>query len=113
MKPLIAGKSLGAWLLRILMIWYVYVNYFGTFTAFEMKVLVFYIAAVYVIFSLLLFIGAFLKKQTVTVVSGLILFLVAVIQVIRMFPENPEIQSLRELIPAVLGFYFLTHGNTD
>lgn len=100
-------------MLRLLMIWYVYVNYFDTFTTFDLKALAFYIAAVYVICSLLLFIGAFLKKQTATVVSGLILFLVAVIQVIRMFPENPAIELLNDLIPAVLGFYFLTHGNAD
>ena len=113
MKPIVAGKALAAWLLRLIMIWYAYVYHFGTFAAFELKALSFYIAAVYVIFSALLFIGAFLKRQTATVVSGLVLFLVAVFQVVRAFPEDPEIQLLNDLIPAFLGFYFLTHGNTD
>lgn len=113
MKPLVAGKALASWLLRLMMVWYAYVFFLGTFTAFELTELSFYIAAVILIFSALLFIGAFFKKQTATVVSGLVLFLVAIIQVIIAFPEDPGIQLLNDLIPAILGFYFLTHGNAD
>ena len=113
MKPLIAGKALAAWLLRLIMIWYAYVYFFGTFAAFELKDLSFYFATVYIVFSVLLFIGAFLKNQTSTVVSGLLIFLVALLQVIRAFPEDIGRQLLNDLIPAILGFYFLTHGNTD
>ena len=113
MKPFTAGKSLASMLLRIIMIWHVYINYFNTFTGFELKSLAFYFAAIYVVFSLLLFIGGFLRKPSVSIISGLVLFLLPIVQVIRAFPENPETQLLNYLIPATLGFFFLTHGNSD
>lgn len=111
MKPFKSGAMLASWLFRILLVWFVYLNYYQTFTDFAVKSFDFYISAAYVVFGALAFIGGFLQKPAPTVLSGLAVFILPIVQLIRSFPEDPVNTLFAYVIPLATGFYFFTHGN--
>lgn len=111
MKPFKSGAIIAAWLFRILLVWFIYENYFRSFTSFEVQRFEFYMGAAYVLFGALAFIGGFLQKGAITVFSGLVVFVLPIIQLIRSFPEEPFTVLLSYLIPLAVGFYLFTHGN--
>jgi len=111
MKPFKSGMVIAAWLLRIMLVWFIYQHYFKTFGGFDFKAFSFYISAAYLVFGVLAFAGGFLQKPAMTVVSGLFIFILPLVQVIRAFPDDPGSVLLLYLIPLAVGFYFFTHGN--
>lgn len=76
MKPLKGLFPLATWLMRFAVVFFVITTYWNPFTAFNLQSVMFYISAVYIIFSVLLFIGGFLAKNSLTVISSLFLILV-------------------------------------
>jgi len=74
MKPLKGLIPFATWLMRLALGIFLFITFFSTFKAFDYHTLQFYIAAAYLIFVSLLFIGGFLGKQGTTVFSSLILF---------------------------------------
>ena len=113
MKAFKAGSQLGNWLLRIALGMYFYFIYFDLFTTFNTSSLHFYLAGFYLLFGLLLLIGGFFHNDSLTVFSGLLLFLLSIFGVI-------SIQWVNNLISAdtadyyliiAISFYFLTKGN--
>ena len=113
MKPFKSGATLAAWLLRITLLWFVYDHYFKAFPAFDLKSYSFYIHAAYILFAVLLLTGGFLQKSSLTVLAGLALFVLPIIQVIRDFPGDPLKVLPLFLLPLAIGFYFFTAGNGD
>jgi hypothetical protein len=113
MKPFKSGAILAAWLLRITLLWFVYVNYFGTFPGFDLKAFVFYVHTGYILFAVLLLAGGFMQKPGLTVLSGLAIFILPVAQLIREFPDEPAEVLLLYLLPLSIGFYFFTGGNNS
>jgi len=114
MKPFKAGATISAWLLRIILLWHVYLHYFNIFKTFDFSSKSFWFASAYVAFSVLLFIGGFVSKQTLSVISGLFLFLTAAAQlVMNGIPADPVNGLFAYFLLFATGFYFLTHGNTD
>jgi len=113
MKPFNSGAVLAAWLLRVLLIWFVYLNYFEAFTNFDFKDFDFYIQAAYLLFAVLLLAGGFMKTESLTVLSGLGLFILPIIQLIRVFPADMAEALLLYLIPLAIGFNFFTSGNNQ
>jgi hypothetical protein len=111
MKPFKSGLVIASWLLRITLVWFVYQQYFAPFTEFNVKTLEFYIQAMYVVFALLLVIGGLVKKPVVTVISGLFIFVLPVVQLIRSFPGEFQKHMLIYLIPLAIGFHFFASGN--
>lgn len=111
MKPFKSGTIIAAWLLRITLAWFIYKNYFQPFTGFAWKTFNFYIDAAYLLFGALLLAGGLMQKATLTVVSGLALFVLPIIQLIRSFPEDIGNSLLLYLIPMAVGFYFFSAGN--
>jgi len=111
MKPFKSAAIIASWLFRILLVWFVYQNYLKSFTTFEVQRFDFYISAAYVLFGALSFIGGFLQKAALTVFSGLVVFILPIIQLIRSFPEELLSVLLTYLIPLAVGFYLFTHGN--
>jgi hypothetical protein len=113
MKPFKSGATLAAWLLRMTLLWFVYEHYLIPFPGFHVKSYPFYIHAAYILFALLLLAGGFLQKSTLTVLSGLALFILPVIQLVRNFPGDPLKVVLLYLLPIAIGFYFFTSGNDN
>jgi hypothetical protein len=111
MKPFKSGTILAAWLFRITMLWFVYQYYYKGFPGFDLKSFQFYIHAAYLLSALLLVIGGFLQKPAVTVLSGLAIFVLPIVQLIHAFPKEPLTVALLYLLPLSVGFYFFTAGN--
>jgi hypothetical protein len=110
MKPFKSGTIVASWLLRITVMWFVYEHYFRALPAFDLKNFQFYIHAAYILFAILLFFGGFMQKPSMTVLSGLALFILPVVQLIRNFPDETGV-LLAFLLPMAIGFYFFTAGN--
>jgi hypothetical protein len=111
MKPLKTTTPLARWLLRLSLAVFIFFAYFGTFKKLEFGNLEFYFASVYVIFGVLLFIGGFLSKSSLTVLSGFIIFLLSVYLLIKTFSGDISEHMLGYLLPASIAFYFLSTGN--
>jgi hypothetical protein len=113
MKPFKSGIVIAAWLLRITLAWFIYKQYFHPFTDFGWKTFGFYIATAYLLFAMLLLAGGLMQKATLTVVSGLMLFVLPIVQLVRSFPEDPGNTILLYMIPLSVGFYFFSGGNNN
>jgi len=111
MKPFKSGAILASWLLRIMLVWFIYRQYLTTFTGFDLSSFNFYVGAAYILFGLLLFAGGFMQKPGLTVAAGLAIFILPLVQLIRDFPESFTGVLLIYLIPLAVGFYFFTSGN--
>lgn len=55
---------------------FVFMAYWNTFLQFNVKSVMFFVSAIFLIFNTLLFVGGFIKKSSLTVTSSLILILV-------------------------------------
>ena len=113
MKPFKSGAIIAAWLLRVMLVWFIYRNYFQAFAGFDLKSFSFYIGAAYLLFGLLLLAGGLLQKPGLTVISGLAIFALPIVQLIRIFPEDLSNVLLLYLIPLSVGFWFFTSGNNQ
>jgi hypothetical protein len=113
MKPFTSGSVIAAWLLRLTVAGFVYLNYAKGFPAFDLKSFSFYIHSAYMMFAVLLIVGGFMQKPTLTVVSGLFLFVLPIVLLIHSFPDDLLSGMLLYLIPLSTGFFFFTAGNNN
>ncbi len=113
MKPLKTTIPLSRWMLRICLTAFVFFTYFNTFMTMSFKSLGFYFAAIYIVFGALLMIGGFLPKHSLTVFSGLVIFILSVYQLIKSFTGEINEYLLVYLLPASIAFFFLSTGNND
>jgi hypothetical protein len=111
MKPFKSGTIIAAWLLRIMLAYFIYQNYLEVFSGFDIKSFSFYISSAYILFGLLLIAGGFMQKPALTVVSGLAIFIIPIAQLVRSFPQDAGNVLLLYLVPLAVGFYFFTSGN--
>ncbi|MBN2613855.1 MAG: hypothetical protein JXB00_20020 [Bacteroidales bacterium] len=111
MKPLKTTTPLARWLLRICLAAFLFFTYFSLFKSFNLKSIDFYFAAVYFVFGALIIVGGFLKNHSLTVISGLIIFLLSVYQFIKSFSGELNAGIMVYLLPASIAFYFLSTGN--
>ncbi len=110
MKPLKVALPLANWLMRLALAVYLILTWWGSFTAFQLEFTSFWYAVIYIVFAAFLVIGGFIPEQGITVVSGLIIFLLSIV---LMFTTSYTIidDILPFLLPATVGFYFLCRGN--
>lgn len=88
MKPAKAFYPLAAWLIRLSMLLFSYVFFFDTIQALNVKDINFYIACAFALFSILLFVGGFLTKPAMTVVSAFFLLGLSIYKLIVCFGSN-------------------------
>jgi hypothetical protein len=111
MKPFQTGTIIAAWLFRITLLWFVYEHYLQDFPGFDLKSYPFYMHTAYILFAVLLVAGGFMQKPGLTVLSGLAVFVLPIVQLIHSFPGDPIKVALLYLLPISIGFYFFTSGN--
>lgn len=111
MKPLKGIVPISMWLMRIALLLFVYVSFFDTVKALSFKTLNFYIAAAYVVFSLLLFVGGFIKSGTLTVLSALFLFLVSVYKIVDIADAGISVSFAVYGLIATIALFFMSAGN--
>lgn len=111
MKPLKSGLILATWLMRISLVCILISMFYTDIKNFNLSSREFYIALGFVFFSLLCFIGGFTTKETLTVISGFVIFLLAGYKIGLLISNGSNASILTYLAPASIGFYFLTAGN--
>lgn len=109
MKAFKAASGFSVWLVRLTFSLLLFLTYYQVFLNFNLNFQSFWFAAVFVVFSVLLFAGGFMNSSSLTVFSGLIIFLAAVVKIILEYNGIHGITQL--LLIAALGFYFLSNGN--
>lgn len=109
MEPVKSLIPIAKWLLRLTVGLAVYSLHFDRMLDFNLTSVNWFISAIITVFTVLLLVGGLVKKSKLTVVSGLIIF---VLSVIMMFLGGPNLSSvILHSTPAAIGFYFLARGN--
>ncbi len=112
MRPVRSASGLAKWLLRIALFAHIFVLYFSTVKGFNFSHLGFYVGFIYLLFAALLVIGGFLRKHTLTVLSGLIILILSVVEMFRVFDGNIiSPKFIMYLLIGALGLFFLSKGN--
>jgi len=109
MEPIKGFMPIARWLLRLSLGIVVYKYFFDTFLTFSFNNLNYFMALLFMIFTVLLIIGGLLKKNATTVISGMVIFILS-IAMIFMGQVNLE-KVLTYFLPAAIGFYFMAAGN--
>ncbi len=110
MKPFTAFSGIARWVLRITILMVVFTQYYDTFMAFKLDSFAFYVAAVFIIFGVLLLIGGFLSKHDLTVVSGLLLVMASIYMGFVSF-DGITGEFASNLLLGAAALLFLTEGN--
>ncbi len=109
MEPMKSLVPLGKWLLRITVALIIYTSFLDAALTFSFSGMVYFIALAMVIFAILLLVGGFLKKNSVTVISGLVIL---ILSVILMFIDGISIGTvIGNFATASIGLYFMARGN--
>jgi len=102
---------LATWLMRFAVVFFVVLTYWKTFTAFNLQSVMFYVSAIFVVFSILLFIGGILQKENLTVLSSLILILVTGYHAFINLKANLDHNFAVYVLLGSVFVFFLTTGN--
>ena len=109
MEPIKGFMPIAGWLLRLSLGIVVYLHFFDTILTFSFNNLNYFMALLYIIFTILLIIGGLLKKNATTVISGMIIFILSIAMI---FMGQVTLNKvLAYFLPATLGFYFMAAGN--
>jgi hypothetical protein len=111
MKPAKGLAQFASWLMRLALVFFVYVVFLHTVKNFDFKSIHFYLAAAFIVFGSLLFFGGFLSKPGITVFSGLILFFVSIYEIIILFSSGVSAELATYSVIATTTLYFVTSGN--
>jgi hypothetical protein len=110
-KPFSGGKSVANWLLRIALAAMLCVLYFNVVSTWNFRNLSFVIAVAALIFGALNMAGGLFAKPGLTVLSGLVVFLLSVYKMAISFNGFFGDSFVLQLVPLSLGFYFFAYGN--
>ena len=113
MRPARFFLPLSHFLMRLGAAFYIFISYFYTVLELEVEKFSFYFASVHVIFGFLLLIGMFAKRQTLTVLSSLILFLLVLYQIFTYTGDLMSNSFVSLLFFGLIVFYFLCNGNRN
>ena len=113
MRPAKFFLPLANFLMRLGVAFYIFHIYFNTVLDLQVKQFSFYFASIHVIFGFLFLAGTFAKRQTLTVLSSLILFLLALYQIFTYSGELMSTSFTSLLFFGMVVFYFLCNGNRN
>lgn len=109
MKPIKSLQPLSVWLMRIGLLLFAYDQYFNTFTKFKLDNINFYVAALFLIFSAIIFITGFICRTTLTVISGLVISLISIYNIIDVIDSGLDSFLVINIIIASIAIYFLSN----
>ncbi|PKP02020.1 MAG: hypothetical protein CVU11_13385 [Bacteroidetes bacterium HGW-Bacteroidetes-6] len=111
MKPAKGLFPFAAWLIRITMLVFAYTIFFEIIKTFDFSSLDFYIAAAFAFFSVLLFVGGFMSKPAMTVLSAFFLFGLSVYKFAVLFSKEPNLPMLVFLMSMSAMLMMFSVGN--
>ncbi len=111
MKPFKGAVPLAKWTLRFALLAFLLAAYLSAFLTFNFNSLDFWEAALFIVFGSLLFIGGFMSKPGLTVISGLIIFIASIVKIVMIYEGDITADIVLFLMPMAIGFYFFARGN--
>ena len=111
MKPIKALLLFSNWLMRLAVLFFVVMRYWETLTFLNYKSVMFYVSLLFIVFAFLLFIGGFLKKERLTVLSSLVLIIVTGYHSFLNFESGIDQNFAVFVVLGSVLFYFLSTGN--
>jgi hypothetical protein len=108
MTPWKSFAGIAKWTIRISLAIFIYTRFFHTLLTFNVNEINFYFALGFIITGFLMLAGGF--KQTLTVVAGLVIFLLSVFQIILSY-NGVTTGFAQWLLVGSIGLYFLATGN--
>lgn len=109
MSPFKSLTGVASWLLRLSFILFIYHRFFGIVMQLNFTGQRFYIAAGFVAFGILLFIGGF-ARQSITVVAALGLLILSIIELLARF-NGIDLHLVQWVTAIALSMFFLAYGN--
>jgi len=111
MNPVKSFVPTSAWLLRTVVLVLVYQKYFDTAITFTMKGVDYFITLAFVVFAVLLFIGGFINKHFLSIISGFVIFGMSVF--LMFWGSHISVDKvLGHILLTALGFNFIARGNS-
>jgi len=111
MQPFKSGQVVAMWLLRATLVLYLFFDNIYNLRQVNFDSIPFYIAFALVVFAVLLFVGGFISKPGLTVLSGLGIFLLSAYQLFISYGGKLDVGLIMCLFPLSIGFFFLCQGN--
>jgi len=111
MKPLKSLYPFALWVLRLAVIILVYLLFSKTAFAFDYRHLPFFVALVFIAGAVLLFIGGFSNKHTLTIIASFLLFIASAYHLIITFSTRPDVHFASVFLLLGVALFFITAGN--
>ena len=111
MRPAKGLFPFAAWMIRISMPVIAYTTFLETVKTFDFGDLQFYLAAAFTLFSVFLFVGGFLTKHTLTMISALVLLGISLYEVFHFVSEKLNPIFALFMLTAAAMLLFLSIGN--
>lgn len=111
MEPMKSAAPIANWMFRVSFLLYGILANWNTFNTFDFDSKKFVLGTIFMILSALLFIGGFLKTNTMTVLSALGLVCLSVSQIIISWSGDITQVLAVQLLLLSVAFYFLASGN--
>ena len=111
MQPFKYGQVIALWLLRLTLVLYLFFGNIHSLGHINFQSIQFYIPLGLILFSVLLLVGGLLSKPGLTVISGLVIFLLSVYKLVISFDGRIDVNLIICLFPLSIGFFFLCQGN--
>lgn len=108
MKPMKSLFPVSIWLMRIGLLLFAFTNYKDTFAQFNLGDLQFYIAAVFIIAAVLIFVSGFAYHATYSVLSGLAITIISVYKIVLGLEGGLDSGLVLNIIVGSIGFLFLS-----
>ncbi len=105
-------RPTASWFLRTALVFFFYVQYFDVAMSFRLKNLMFYIAAVFIVGGIVLFVGGFLRNARLTVTSAFVLLLAAISRLIVCIESGGMDYNFAAILLVSAGLlHFVANGN--
>jgi hypothetical protein len=113
MKPLRSAKGLVHWLLRIsLSAFFIFIS-IPVVIQVNLDSSIFYLSLLELVFAVMLFIGGFLRKHNVTVISGIALLIAGIYIIFSGWKSELDALLFLHLMIASVALYFVSNGNRN
>ncbi|MEI6764475.1 MAG: hypothetical protein WCM76_02470 [Bacteroidota bacterium] len=111
MEPIKTLFPLSTWMLRLAVLLIVYICFFVEYRTPNFSSTNFYIAVAFGFFGMLLFIGGFLKKSGLTMLSAALLFIGCLYKIISYYAFSHGRFVAIFGVFAAITFFFIANGN--
>ncbi|HNW90014.1 MAG TPA: hypothetical protein PKN48_10145 [Bacteroidales bacterium] len=111
MEPVKAFFSLSTWALRVAVLVLVYMIFYGPLSTLDFKNVDFLIAAGFALFSILLFIGGFMNKSTMTIITSGILMLGCAYEIVMHYGFQKSRFVAVYFVFGAIALFFFANGN--